>query len=71
MLGNVMKVSELKEMLDEFEGDEEIYLLFEDTQTNRIVQLFINKIHSEPDDDSFGLWCVMDIKYYEELEEQQ
>ena len=41
MLG-VMKVSELKEMLDEFEGNEEIYLLFEDTQTNRIVQLFIN-----------------------------
>lgn len=71
MLGNVMKVSELKEMLDEFEGDEEIYLLFEDTQTNRIVQLFINKVHSEPDDDSFGSWCVMDIKYYEELEEEQ
>ena len=71
MLGNVMKVSELKEILDEFEGDEEIYLLFDDTQTNRIMQLFINKVYSEPDDDSFGSWCVMDIKYYEELEEEQ
>lgn len=68
MLHNVLKVGELRKRLEEFDNDDaEIYLSFNDTQTNRYVQLFIDEMYIEPDDDSLGSFCVMEIKYYEEL----